>query len=228
MREEAMQTSNMSLEVLGSRRRFWGGLTALPWCQFFTRFAVGALAAGTLMLTGRAAHAQEAPAGGSPPAPPAAPNEVAAAPGEAAAAHPATYVETEPRKGLLIGGGITFGLGYTFSLIGAGKHDDPASNWLFVPVAGPFVYLANYKCVGPGGQPCVDDWTTPMVFTMFGVLQSVGAVLVAGGFLFPSEKVVGGGRAAAARSDSRPLPWIVTPAIVGQSGLGVAAAGTLY
>jgi hypothetical protein len=229
MREGAMQPSDVTVEILSRRHRFMGGLTSLPWRRPSTRLAGAALAVGVLLTAG-ASRAQEGPAGASatPPAP--TPAEGAAAPNEAVAARTAPRVETEPRKGLLIGGGITFGLAYTFSLIGAGKKDDPASNWLFVPVAGPFLYLGNHRCQDAGPpNACIDDWATPLVFTMFGVVQSLGAVLFASGFLFPSEHVVGGGGgAAAARSDRRPVPWIVTPAVVGQSGVGVAAAGTLF
>jgi hypothetical protein len=227
LREVAMKPSDLTTEILSRRRRFMGGLIALPWRRPHARLAGAALAVGMLLNAG-VSRAQDGQAGASATPPAVSPNEAAPAPGEAVAARPAPRVEREPRKGLLIGGGITWGVAYTFSLIGAGKKDDPASNWLFVPVAGPFLYLGNHRCVGPDGQPCVDDWATPMVFTMFGVAQSLGAVLVASGFLFPSEHVVGGSGASAAKNDRRPVPsWIVTPAVVGQSGLGVAAAGTL-
>jgi hypothetical protein len=223
-----MKPSDKTVEVLSRRHRFMGGLTAVPWRRPRARLAGAALAVGTSLLTAGAARAQEGPAGTSATPPATTPAEVAARPTEAVAAHPAPRVESEPRKGLIIGGAITFGVAYTFSLMGAGKSDDRATDWLFVPVAGPFLYLRNRTpCPGMSPDACIDDWATPLVFTMFGVVQSLGAVLFAGGFLFPREHVVGGSGAAAAQRDRRP-PWIVTPAIVGQSGLGVAAAGTLF
>jgi hypothetical protein len=162
--------------------------------------ATGSAAALGLLLISGAARAQE-------------PSESDSATSQAPA-HSPPHTETEPRKGLIIGGAVTWGVAYTFSLIGAGANDgDPARHWLYVPVAGPFVFLANRQhCPGePDG--CVDDFLTPVVFTMFGVVQSLGAALFAGGFLFPRE---------------REVTWVVTPSIVGQSGLGVAAAGTLF
>jgi hypothetical protein len=175
-----------------------------------TRAAGSAAALGLLLVSG-ASRAQEPSAGDSAASP--APAETPAA--ATAPARPPPHVETEPRKGLIIGGAVTWAVGYTYSLIGASASDgDSARHWLYVPVAGPFLFLANrQRC--PGNQPdgCVDDFLTPVVFAMFGVVQTVGAALAAGGFLFPRERAVS---------------WVVTPSVVGQSGLGVAAAGTLF
>jgi hypothetical protein len=173
--------------------------------------AASSVAALGLLLFGDAARAQDPPAGDST-APPAPADTPAATP---APAHPPPHTETEPRKGLIIGGAVTWAVGYTFSLMGSSASDgDLARHWLYVPVAGPFLFLANrQRC--PGNQPdaCVDDFLTPVVFAMFGVVQTVGAALAAGGFLFPRERAVS---------------WVVAPSVVGQSGVGVAAAGTLF
>jgi hypothetical protein len=147
----------------------------------------------------------------------------------AAAVSATPRVETKPRTGLLIGGGITFGFAYGLTLIGTkARSEDHARDWLYVPVAGPWVFLANKnECQGlPSG--CVDDWATTMVFSLFGVMQAVGAGLIASGFLFPTEHVVTGDSGAQAQHVSPVPTWAVTPAVVGQSGLGVAAAGTLF
>jgi hypothetical protein len=165
-----------------------------------------------LLLIGGAARAQDAPASDSTAAP--APAETLAM--ATAPAHPRPHIVTEPRQGIIIGGAVTWAVAYTFSLMGSSTSDgDMARHWLYVPVAGPFLYLHNRERCPPTNDPtmCVDDWATPLVFTMFGIVQSVGAALVAGGFLFQRERVV---------------TWVVTPSLVGQSGVGVAAAGTLF
>jgi hypothetical protein len=187
--------------------------------------AAGSAAALGWLLIGGAARAQEPPASDSSGSPePAAPSAAAAA-----QAIPPQRTETEPRKGIIIGGAITWATAYTYSLIGAGANDgDSARHWLYVPVAGPFLFLANREhCPGePGG--CVDDFLTPVLFAMFGAVQTLGAALFAGGFLFPRERVVTGEGAPSANGAPRPVTWFATPSVVGQSGLGVAAAGTLF
>ncbi len=192
--------------------------------------AVGLALAAALLSRSGASRAQEPTASdSSAPA-----SEAAPAPSSATAAtlSPPPRVETVPRQGLLIGGAITFGFGYMFSLIGAGAKDgDSARSWLYVPVAGPFVFLGTrQKCPGskdPSG--CVDDFLTTPVFTAFGITQAIGAALFASGFLFPRERVVHGETGSSpTRGETSPPAWIVTPAVVGQSGLGVAAAGTLF
>jgi hypothetical protein len=242
LRESATPSSDATIEILGGirdeggghsrgcrRQPFTGGVIASPLRRLRTCLAGAALAAG-MLLTADALHAQERSAGASAPSPATGQNEVAAAPNEAAAAQPGARVETVPRQGLLIGGSITFSVAYLFSLAGtAGKSEEPARNWLYVPVAGPFLFLSNRaRCTSTGPGSCVDDFLTPVVFTMFGVVQTAGAALFAGGFLFPRERVVGSGRAAASQGDPSRLPLIVTPAVVGQSGVGVAAAGALF
>jgi hypothetical protein len=91
------------------------------------------------------------------------------------------------------------------------------------PSRGSWLNLNNHSCPG-----CIDDWVTPVVFTMFGVVQAVGAALFASGFLFPQEHVIGGESAAAGHRNPHAIAWAVTPSIVGPSGLGVSAVGTLF
>jgi hypothetical protein len=195
------------------------------------RAAGCALALGFLLISG-ASWAQDDSTASPPPA---------ATPAAAAApAQPHKHIETEPRKGLIIGGASTWAFGYTFSVVAAVNNGgETARNWNYVPVAGPFLYLHNRtECTASRASadttvnPCLDDWATPLIFTMFGLVQAVGVTLVAFGFLSPSEHVVTGENAGPAPRDAPNhgaiASWFVTPSVVGQSGLGVAAAGTLF
>ena len=131
-----------------------------------------------------------------------------------------------PRTGLLIAGAATFGPSYLFSVIAAGG--DSADNqrpWLYVPIAGPFVYLARReRCPGHPPSECVDDFVTPMTFGLFGAAQVVGTALFASGYVFPKRR-------EAPRAAGNPA-WLslksVEPGLVGPSGMGVWATGVLF
>lgn len=54
---------------------------------------------------------------------------------------PAGYhVATRNRTGLLIAGGIVFGIFYGFTALGASNSTEPSTQWLYLPVAGPVIY----------------------------------------------------------------------------------------
>lgn len=131
-------------------------------------------------------------------------------------------VEKRLRKGLLIGGGVTLGLGYAFSVLVAGVagQDQQGGNdshfnstLLYLPVLGPWLAIPTAH------SNCKDDWCkndrknaiTGLV--LLGGTQAVGAVLVAIGFV-PSKRLV--------RSDLS-----VEPVFIGQNGYGVALSGAL-
>lgn len=79
------------------------------------------------------------------------------------------------RKGLLIGGGVTFGVSYTYSVLIAAVGSDIASSdggtneagAMWIPVAGPFLQMAN-----------TDSATFRVLLAGFGIAQVTGAVLL--------------------------------------------------
>jgi hypothetical protein len=73
---------------------------------------------------------------------------------------------------------------YMTALIGAGG-DDPAGEWLFIPVAGPLLYNAHRQCP----SPC-DDTATGAVMMTFAAGQATGIALFAAGFLLPKRWLV--------------------------------------
>ncbi len=89
-------------------------------------------------------------------------------------AAPAGYTAVlRPRKGLLIGGGVSFGASYGLSIliaaigsdIGGSNGNEAASMW--IPVAGPFLQIAN-----------TDSATLGLFLAGIGAVQTTGAIML--------------------------------------------------
>jgi hypothetical protein len=62
---------------------------------------------------------------------------------------PGYRVEERARVGLVVGGAVLFGIPYLFTVLGASIANDLGDKdaaWLYLPVAGPFVYTTTYSC----------------------------------------------------------------------------------
>jgi len=95
---------------------------------------------------------------------------------------PAGYhVSTHTRSGLLISGGIVFGVFYGLTVIGASGSTDPDTRWLYMPVAGPVLY----------GNTIHGDFAfIPRFFLWIDTIaQATGATLLAVGFVPKTELV---------------------------------------
>jgi hypothetical protein len=113
----------------------------------------------------------------------------ASGPGLAARRDVITYEESMP-NGALIGSGLTmFGASYIPSMIVAMSSDLPADSSLFVPVVGPWINLAQRDSTCPDGR-CQHDAGNKVMLVMDGVFQGLGALQIAGGFLFPTTRTV--------------------------------------
>ena len=77
------------------------------------------------------------------------------------------------RKGLLIGGGVTLGVSYGYSLLIAALGQDLSSDGnnevaaMWIPVAGPFIQMAQ-----------TDSAVFRLVLGGFGIAQTTGAILL--------------------------------------------------
>lgn len=100
-----------------------------------------------------------------------------------------TYEESMP-NGALIGSGLTmFGFSYIPSVVVAAASQRPGDDSLYVPVAGPWMNLANRDKACPSGH-CPGDAVNKVLLVADGVFQSLGALQVLGGFLFPTTRTV--------------------------------------
>lgn len=113
-------------------------------------------------------------------------------------------VSTHARRGLVIGGAVTFGVLYVLSIIAADAansdgHKDDNLKSLYVPALGPFIAGANAS-------------GSKSIFYLDGFGQVAGLAMFIGGFAFPQTELV---RNDVARV--RVLPMIGQ----GKSGLAV-------
>jgi hypothetical protein len=105
------------------------------------------------------------------------------------------HLEAFPRKGLVIGGLITWGVSYGFSAIAArgsssaDGRSEPVRAWLYLPIAGPFIFAASRRPCPPD-DPCDGQGIENVTMFTFGLVQLVGATLVGSGFVFPKTMLV--------------------------------------
>lgn len=123
---------------------------------------------------------------------------------------PGYHAETEMRKGLVIGGSITFGVMYLLTvLVGAGIDDasrgSESGAFLYVPVAGPFLQMTK-----------TESATGNVTLAIDGVAQAAGATMLIVGLTSPKTVLV--------RNDLAEVR--VAPMKVGQSGTGFGLVGS--
>jgi hypothetical protein len=131
-------------------------------------------------------------------------------------------LQTYLPRGYIIGGSITFGVGAALGLGSAlSSHDkDFQSNWLFLPVLGPFVaMLTVHETCTPGVTGPIDCRRSDATFNflaVIGTMQAVGATLFTWGLTHPKQRLV--------RIEKPELTFTLAP--MGRSGYGLATAGT--
>jgi hypothetical protein len=135
-----------------------------------------------------------------------------------------------PNRALISTGLVTFGLAYVPAVIVAGTSPQPADNHLYIPVAGPWMNLADRPACGApavsdtssnipsaSGIPCDVETTNKVLLGVDGVFQGIGALTTLVGLLSPEreEEPVTTGR-----------PTVhVSPARMGIGGYGISAFG---
>lgn len=126
---------------------------------------------------------------------------------------PGYHADTQVRKGLVIGGAITFGCMYLLSvLVGAAMNDVNSKigtktngDYLFIPVAGPFLQMTRTD-TSLGNTTLVID----------GLAQAAGATMLIVGITSPKTVLI--------RNDLAEVR--VSPMKLGQDGNGVGLVGT--
>jgi hypothetical protein len=125
--------------------------------------------------------------------------------------------ESVPDTGLIVGGTVLLGTTYATSLIVAATSDYEPDDHLAVPLAGPWLNLADRGDCGVENSPsCTVENTNRVLLVADGILQGVGALQILGGFLFPAKRTV--------VESARPSIH-VTPQL-GSTQVGLTATGT--
>jgi hypothetical protein len=120
--------------------------------------------------------------------------------------------ERSPNTDLIGAGAVTFGLTYGASIVAAAASERESDQNLFIPVAGPWMAL-----VGRGNCPgsvCPGEPAAKVLLVTDGVLQGLGVLQIAAGFLFPQTRTV-----------TRAAKVHVAPT-VGGGGAGISAWGS--
>lgn len=130
-----------------------------------------------------------------------------------------------PNRALLHSGIWTLGLAYAPALIVATQSNRDADKRLYIPVAGPWLDLANRgRC--PTNETCNHETTNKVLIAADGVFQGIGALNIIGAFLFPETHTVRIGSSRRSESARASAPSVtIVPTKIG-SAYGLAATGT--
>jgi hypothetical protein len=118
--------------------------------------------------------------------------------------------ETRPSRAMLSSGLVVLGVPYVSSVIVAASSDHPGDHNLYIPVAGPWMDLADRHCAN--GSNCTDGFNKGML-VVDGIFQGIGALQILSAFLFPEPVTVISARAKLA-------PPAVARVQIGPAGLG--------
>lgn len=135
-----------------------------------------------------------------------------------------TYQEERPNVGLITTGIVTLGLSYGTSAVVAATSKNPADQHLYVPVAGPWMDLAQRPSCE--GRACGNEGTYKALLVADGIFQGLGALEILGGLLTSETRTVSTARDKAPATAVLPPTLRVTPARLGQGAYGVSAYGT--
>jgi hypothetical protein len=139
-----------------------------------------------------------------------------------------TRAETVTEKGgpsgaMLWSGALTLGVTYGAGVVVAATSTLPTDHNMFVPIAGPWMALANRGgCGGPSGPSCDASTTYKVLIVADGIGQALGAFMIIDAFLNPETRTVY--RSTTASADKPKVR--VAPATMGVGGYGMLAVGS--
>jgi hypothetical protein len=125
---------------------------------------------------------------------------------------------TGPSRSLIGTGLVTFGLAYIPAVIVGAKSNQEADRHLFVPVAGPWLNLANRPRCGPESLPCDTETTNKVLLGVDGIFQGIGVLTTLAGFFTPEHET------EVLTTTGKPSVH-VAPARMGAGGYGLTAFG---
>lgn len=134
-----------------------------------------------------------------------------------------TAVATEtvgPNRTLLHSGIVLFGASYVPSLIVASTNSRSDDDYLYIPVAGPWLDLGNREPC----NACANESLNKALLITDGIFQGIGALQVVGSFLFVERRVAATAVKSPKRETAKGIPVSITPTYM-SGGYGVMAAG---
>ena len=149
----------------------------------------------------------------------------AAWPGSASVVEETTYVP--PNRAILAGGLIGFAGAYVPSVVVAAANGNSFDNRLYIPIAGPWLDLAQRPGCGGSQFNCSRESGFAGLLVVDGVVQALGALATGLAFVVPERRtrVLSASADRARKSAPQKLAVHVVPARLGRDGYGVAAFG---
>jgi hypothetical protein len=132
-------------------------------------------------------------------------------------AEPGERVEREtirPNRPLLIAGSAVIAASYIPPVVVAATSDRRGDEYLYIPVAGPWIDLAERGGCGP--NPCSEEAVYKALLVTAGTAHLIGTGLVISSLLIPEERT---------RRVTSTKPMIV-PGTIGRTGAGLTLVGT--
>lgn len=142
---------------------------------------------------------------------------------EMAGAERAGYTFRPNRPLLATGAGIFIG-SYGASAIVAAANDNSSDDNLFIPVAGPWIDLADRPC-GLGDCGSTEDWNQALIIGS-GVLQGVGVGLAVASLIIPEHRESNMAQTPRERSIAASKPKVQVLPVNMRGGGGLGAVGT--
>jgi hypothetical protein len=143
---------------------------------------------------------------------------------ESAGADRAGY-SVRPNRPLLITGASIFAASYGASVIAAAASDTQGDEKLYIPVAGPWLDLADREC-GLGDCGSREDWNQALIIGS-GVLQGAGVGLALASLFIPEKhEAKSVAQAPHVRSAINSKPTVKVLPVSMRSGGGVGAMGS--
>jgi hypothetical protein len=131
-----------------------------------------------------------------------------------------TSQATGPSMAMVGSGLVIFGLSYIPAVVVGSSSSLDADRTLLVPVAGPWIDLAQRPGCGNGDSSCNNENTNKVLLVTDGVFQAIGVLTTIGGFLTPAHE-----RTTVQDADNSPKVH-VSPASFGNGSYGMQALGT--
>jgi hypothetical protein len=128
-----------------------------------------------------------------------------------------------PNRTLIRTGILVLGLSYVPAFLVASTNPRPDDDYLYFPVAGPWLDLAHRE---PCGRSCEGESVNKALLVTNGIFQGIGALEIVGSFLFMETRVAATSirNSKSVAAENHRIPVSITPSYI-NGGYGVMAAG---
>jgi hypothetical protein len=129
-----------------------------------------------------------------------------------------------PNRTLIRTGILVLGMSYVPAFFVASTNPRPDDDFLYYPIAGPWLDLAHRE---PCGTSCGNESLNKALLITDGIFQGIGALEIVGSFFFMETRVAATSirRPRNVASTNHRIPVSITPNYIAPGGYGIMAAG---